>query len=188
MLKAQEPSIRSGAGHPLLWSPVPPLSWLHRAESPPAPGMACGPGSALTAQAPEGPDGHPPSSPTWSRGADSPGCMGALCILQFSLDKTPELVTPTPPWPSGNCLRGQSCPSPLEVPGTPWGSRGSTGQGWPGHLDQVASGHLRQPSHPPLVPMAHLAQSCDPQGPQQVTDGARTERMQGQEEECLKEM
>lgn len=116
-------------------------------ESPPAAGMACGPGSALTAQVPEGHDGHLPSSPTWSWRAHSPGCIEALCILQFLLDKTPELVTPTPPWPSGNCLRGQSCPSPLEVPGTPWGSRDSTGQGWPGHLDQVASGHLRQPAH-----------------------------------------
>lgn len=90
------------------------------AESSPAPGMACGPGSALMAQAPEGPDGHPPSSPTWSRGVHSPGCMEALCILQFSLDKTPELVTPTPPWPSGKCLRGPVLPSPLEVPRTPW--------------------------------------------------------------------
>lgn len=155
LLNAQEPS-RQVCGWTL--RPVVSSALLSPgstgAESLPAPGVACSPGSALTRQASKGLD-RPPSSPTRSQvDSTATGCVEALCILGYLLNKTPKLAS------RHHLLRGQSRPAAPGGLGTTVG-----GQQWQhedkGGCDIWASGHLLQPSQPPqglgaaLVPMSH---------------------------------
>lgn len=150
----RSPPGRSAAGHYVLWSAVPSsllaprgLRAFRRQEWPV---VQAQPSldrllKALTA---------PKLTHTVTGGFHSPGCVEALCILGYLLNKTPKLVS------RHHLLRGQSCPAAPGGLGTTVG-----GQQWQhedkGGCDIWASSHLLQPSQPPqglgaaLVPMSH---------------------------------